>query len=299
MDLIPVTWLPVTPEARIVPNTLADSGLPGAFYQAGFHSLLARWIDSGEMPPHVLIALWTHPHDFTIEELALVNAIADEARVIFENARMRANAIDQALLQERHRISQDLHDTVTQSLNSIVLTSEVAGVILEKSDTAKLKKILTSLKIDAQQALKELRLLLFELRPESPANPDRMDALQKRIDLVEKKAGLVVKLTVSGSPEWTPFLPEELYYIATEALNNSLKHAFATQVEILIERMPDRVILKIQDDGRGFQPGQAKRGFGLGGMTERAARMGGRIDIQSSPGHGTQITAVAPNGMHS
>ena len=294
INLVSAAWLPSAPNVCTVPNILANSGLPDAFRQAGFHSLLATWINSDEMPPHVLLLLWAYPHQFTVEELSLTNAIADETRVIFENARMRAYAVDQALLNERHRISRDLHDTITQSLNSIVLTSEVASTILEKSNTEKLKKILTSLQTDAQQALKELRLLLFELRLMSPEKIDLAGALLERIDLVEKKAGLSVNLLVSGSQDWSPSLAEELYYIAIEALNNSLKHAFATRVEIMLEETPEHVILKIRDNGRGFQPDRANRGFGLRGMAERATRMGGYIDIQSSPGNGTLVTATVP-----
>ena len=294
ISFLPADWLPVTTDARIVPDISAANGLPGAFFQAGFNSLFARWLHYGDLHPKVLIALRTLPHNFTVEEISLVNAITDETRVILENARMRVIAIEQALYRERHRISRDLHDTVTQSINSIVLTSDVAGAIVEKSDLVKLKKILISLKIDAQQALKELRLLLFELRLETPDDADLIDTLQSRIDLVEKKAGLEVKLTVFGHQEWSPILAGELYYIATEALNNSLKHSFATRVEIMIEGNAECVILKVRDDGHGFHPGQINRGFGLRGMAERASLMGGSIDIQTSPGNGTVITATLP-----
>ena len=296
MTRIPAAWLPQTADARITPDNALDAELPSEFTLAGFHAHLARWINMGETAPHVLVVLWRHARPFTVEELSLVNAIADAARVILDNARLRKISIDQALLHERYRISRDLHDTITQSLNSLVLTSEVAGVLAERKNIEKLKKILTSLQVDARQAQKELRLLLFELREETPAKKSFWDALQNRINLVEKKAGVNVKLAGTGWQDCPVAMTEELYYIATEALNNSLKHAFATQVAISLEQESNQIILKVQDDGCGFQSSQASRGLGLGGMAERAARMGGNLEIESAAGKGTLIKAVIPVG---
>jgi signal transduction histidine kinase len=291
---IPTAWLPETTETRITEDSALDSELPAEFKLAGFRAQLARWINTGETPPHVLMVLWSQPRQFTVEELSLVNAITDEARVIFDNTRLRKISIDQALLQQRYRISRDLHDTITQSLNSLVLTSEVAGAMAEKSNIEKLRKIISSLQVEARQAQKELRLLLFELRAEAPGKKSFWDALQSRINLVEKKAGVNVKMAGTGWQDCPAYVTEELYYIAMEALNNSLKHAFATQVEIELEMESQQIILKVQDDGCGFQLNSANRGLGLRGMTERAARMGGNLEIESAAGKGTLIKATLP-----
>ena len=146
----------------------------------------------------------------------------------------------------------------------------------------------------AQQALKEMRLLLYELRPSEYLQDGLVAALQRRLDAVENRTGMEVSFTVKGI---LPGLDEAqevaLYRIAEEALNNTLKHSNAHQVNVEIHANGEQVELVVADNGSGFDPTRqiGAGGIGLSSMRERAAAVGGSIEIRSSPGEGTQIIA--------
>jgi signal transduction histidine kinase len=120
------------------------------------------------------------------------------------------------------------------------------------------------------------------------------------LDAVETRGGIQTKLRVEGDSGAKPIsllVQEELYHIAQEALNNALKHAHPTQVQIYLRFDPDAVRLEISDDGAGFALESIQEGGGLGlpGMRERAERIGADLRIESAPGQGTQVMVRAPH----
>jgi signal transduction histidine kinase len=122
--------------------------------------------------------------------------------------------------------------------------------------------------------------------------------LQQRLDAVERRAGLQVRLVADDRLAMPAAVEEELYRIAQEALNNALKHAQPTSVTVTVrteDASPDqRVMLEIVDDGKGFDADAVgdKGGIGLDSMRERAEGIGGRLTIRSAPGKGTRIRVV-------
>jgi len=144
----------------------------------------------------------------------------------------------------------------------------------------------------ARQALKEMRLLIYELRPPVLEQEGLVGALQQRLDAVEGRAGVEARLLVEGDVELAAPVEEALYRIALEALNNTLKHAAATTVTVRISFDRDGVELEVVDDGRGFDPEAARDGGGMGLVTmrERAGQLGGRLTVLSAPGEGTRVT---------
>jgi signal transduction histidine kinase len=143
----------------------------------------------------------------------------------------------------------------------------------------------------SQQALKEMRLMVYELRPLVLKREGLAGALQQRLDAVEKRAGVDVRLLVEGEIELPVSVGEGLYRIAQEALNNILKHAEATCVTVRIHSDGNRVTLEITDNGTGFDPGDATDygGMGLASMRERAEKLGGSLTVLSKPGEGTTV----------
>jgi len=145
-----------------------------------------------------------------------------------------------------------------------------------------------------QQALKEMRLMIHELRPPGLEEEGLAGALQKRLDAVEGRAGVEARLLVQGEGRLPLQAEEELYRIALEALNNALKHARATTVTVQL-RMADgtemaTAALEVADDGCGFEPDSVKPGgMGLTTMRERAEKLGGRLEIRSGGGTGTTV----------
>ena len=150
---------------------------------------------------------------------------------------------------------------------------------------------LRELRDTAQEALREMRLLIFELRPPVLQEEGLVAALQARLEAVEGRAGLETEFKVEGADRLLPEIEEELYRIAQEALNNALKHAQARRITVSLRQIQRTVTLEIADDGIGFDPTTARKqgGLGLRGMEERAAQLGGRLTVQSKPGEGTRV----------
>lgn len=152
---------------------------------------------------------------------------------------------------------------------------------------------LNELRSTAQEALQEMRLLLFELRPPVLEEEGLIAALQTRLEAVERRSGLATELTIAGDEELLvpPKIEEGLYRIAQEALNNALKHAQARQISIYLNLDPHKITLEIADDGQGFDPvrGRDHAGLGLRGMEERVAQLGACLTLSSQPGQGTKI----------
>jgi signal transduction histidine kinase len=143
----------------------------------------------------------------------------------------------------------------------------------------------------AQEALREMRLLIFELRPPVLDQEGLVAALGARLEAVEGRSGLETQYVVEGEDHLPPEIEEGLYRIAQEALNNALKHAQAHLITVSLRSEKGKVMLEIRDDGTGFDPAVAGEGGGLGlpGMEERAARLGGRLTVMSQPGAGTRV----------
>jgi len=208
-----------------------------------------------------------------------------------------AQARDLARDEERRRVGRDLHDSVSQSLHSLVLFSETLASIIRKGDTARAQKMIERLQESARQAHQELRLMSYNLQTEAePLNRDLIADLQERLAMVESRAGIRVAFQADALP---PDLPQrwqrQLFWIASEALNNALKHAQAKDVRIVIHCDDAMLKMEIQDDGMGFDPKQTTAGgMGMRTMRERAQAIGGEMRVESRPGKGTRVMVSVP-----
>jgi PAS domain S-box-containing protein len=225
------------------------------------------------------------------EQVALAVSVADQAALAIENSRLHSQAEQLAVLNERNRLARELHDSVTQATYSITLMAEAAQRMLDKNEIAVVKNLLARLATTAQQSLNEIRLLVYELRPDILETAGLVGAIQHRLDAVEKRAGLETRLLVNRPIELPFQLEEALYRIIQEALNNSLKHAHATQVSVSLQTDGMTVEVEVTDNGQGFDPETLKDsgGVGLSSIRERAEKLGGAVEIHSSPGQGTTI----------
>ncbi len=244
----------------------------------------------------VLTVLREVERQFSIEEVALLASIADQVGVAIENGKLHAQAQQLAIFEERQRLGRDLHDSVTQSIYSVTLFAEAARRLARDGQLGQTQNYLEQLRETSQQALKELRLLVYELRPSMLESEGLIGALQQRLNTVEDRAGVRTELIVHGQIDLPKPIENELYHITQEALNNALKHANATSVIVELFSKAKGVTMEIRDDGIGFNPKLIReiKGVGLNSMQERTEKLGGRFFIESLPGKGTKIKIEIP-----
>lgn len=247
----------------------------------------------------VLSVVSERGRQFKAEEVDLLASIANEVGGAIENARLYQQAERLAVVRERERLARELHDSVTQSLYSLHLLAEAGRQWALAGDLERVEGYLERLGEISQQALKEMRLMVYELRPLILKREGLVGALQQRLDAVEKRAGVDTRLLVEGEMELPNSVEEGLYRVAQEALNNILKHAEATLVTVRIHGAGNRVELEIADNGTGFDPDAMTDygGMGLANMQERVEKLGGSLIILSAPGEGTRVK-VSVEALH-
>jgi GAF domain-containing protein/anti-sigma regulatory factor (Ser/Thr protein kinase) len=249
-----------------------------------------------------------HPYQITAAQLA---AAIDSRR---QQARFAQRNQQWAVLEERRRLARELHDSVTQLLFSITLIAQSVGSAWRRNPTDGEQRIQRLLEL-SQSALAEMRALLVELRPSdpseqmSPPTPPSMRQVQEHGLAYALRAhtatlrheGLTINLAIDEQLQPTGEQAEMLFRIAQESLNNVVKHARASRVQIKLAREDGKVAMTVSDNGIGFthspdrltknsaqengQPG----GMGLETMQERAAALGATFEVISAPGQGTMI----------
>lgn len=243
---------------------------------------------------------------FRAQAASLSQLLDVHERVVQEQsdriARMVAEA---AVTEERNRLARDLHDSVTQALYSQTLYAEAAVRQLQVSNIDRAADHLRQLRQTAQQALREMRLLIFELRPSALEAAGLMAALRARLEAVEGRTGVATAVSAPEDLQLTPETETGLYWIAQEALNNALKHAQADKIEIKLTLETGHVVLCIADNGVGMETAvstshstesvRSKGTLGLRSMQERAAGLGWQLIINSAPGQGTTIQVEVPH----
>ena len=135
-----------------------------------------------------------------------------------------------------------------------------------------------------------MRALIFELRPESLEREGLVSALSKQGAALQARHGMTVQTELCEEPDLPLKVKQELYRIAQEAMQNTVKHARASKVDLRLSQNANAVILEVRDDGVGFDPlGSFPGHLGLHSMQERVSSLGGRLQIESTPGAGTRI----------
>jgi two-component system nitrate/nitrite sensor histidine kinase NarX len=231
----------------------------------------------------------TAPHAYTPQHAKLALAIANQAAVAIENARLYARAQEAAALEERQRLARELHDSVTQMLFSARLITEVLPGLWER-DQDEGRQHLDDLRLLTRGALAEMRTLLTELRPTALTEAELGELLRPLAEAMTGRTRVPVTLTVDGQRALPPDVQITLYRVAQEGLNNVARHAGASAVAMSVRAGPEGVELRIRDDGQGFDPALVPPDhFGLRIMRERVDTVGATLAVDSSPGRGTQV----------
>jgi signal transduction histidine kinase len=238
--------------------------------------------------------------EFSIEDQALVEMFALHAGIAIENARLHDQVRRLAIVDERDRISRDLHDSVIQSIYAQTLTlDDVPELVTEDPDEAR-QRIDTA--IDALHAvIRDIRNFIFGLRPVLLESGSLVEGLGHLATELERNGGVRVEIAVhdpSGTVERLPIESvAELLAITREALSNVARHASASTTRVELTADAATVRLGLADDGRGFaadhHPGRGHHG--LANMRARAEALGGTFEVRSAHGRGTRIIITLPH----
>jgi signal transduction histidine kinase len=298
-------WQTITSrESTIIRDVRDESSLAQAFRLAvgdlketSFHSVRACMIVPlllREQVIGMLVLTASEEDAFTQHHATLALAIATQAAIAIENAQLYEQAQKLAAVEERQRLARELHDSVSQALYGIALGIHTARIQFDR-DWQEVPETLDYLLSLAEAALDEMRALIFELRPESLESEGLVIALSKQGAALQARHGMTVQTELCEEPDLSLTVKQELYRIAQEAMHNTVKHARASKVDLVLHQIANVIILEVRDDGVGFDPLDSFPGhLGLHSMQERVSRLGGRLQIESAPGQGTSILTQIP-----
>ncbi len=196
--------------------------------------------------------------------------------------------------EERRLISRELHDEVGQALTAVLVEMANLSNLIRNKEESALSKKADEIKRLLEGSISVVRNMALLLRPSMLDDLGLVPALQWQAREASKRSGIWVKVAAENvSDELTEDHKTCVYRIVQEALHNIVQHANARNVRITVTQEPDRLLLSIQDDGRGFNPPQ-ERGMGLIGMEERVSALGGRLVVESAAGEGTLLRVALP-----
>ncbi|MGH3319060.1 MAG: histidine kinase [Streptosporangiaceae bacterium] len=241
----------------------------------------------------VLNGFYPPEHDPSEAELSFLRAMSDQAAIAVENARLLGEAEVKAAWEERQRIARELHDSVCQSLFSLSLRVRALQLAMEREwpdpETGIRDDVAAARRL-AQATLAEMRSLVLELRPEAVTELGLVPAVRQHATAVGAREGLAIEVRGDLRARLADETVGNLYRVCQEALNNVVKHASATAVDIVFSETVAGLVLEIRDDGAGFDATAEHPGrLGLVGMRERADRIGADLSLQSTPGRGTCV----------
>ena len=268
-----------------------------AVIEAGFRQFACIPLTSGEKMIGVLGTAKHGDYPFDERSVQLLTAVGNWAGLAIENSRMHTDAQRLAVLEERERIGMDMHDGVIQSVFGVGLLLENVRLLVDedpKEAKEGLKKAIDGL----NQSIRDLRTYILDLRPRQLGDENLMVGLRRLV--TEYRVNTLAEAMLTGKEKDVRSLSQKqaltLFHICQEALANTAKHARAKRVSVSVWTTADRVLMEVQDNGKGFALDKMSMtlGHGLSNMHTRLRSAGGDVEIVSAPGEGTTILAWLP-----
>ncbi|MBD3553367.1 MULTISPECIES: GAF domain-containing sensor histidine kinase [Streptomyces] len=235
---------------------------------------------------------------FTAEDEELLSILAQHAAIALTNARLHERGRELTIAEERSRLAHELHDAVSQKLFSLRLTAQAAAALVDR-DPARAKGELQQVADLAAEAVDELRAAVVELRPAALDEDGLIATLRTQVQVLDRAHAADVAFESRGVRALPAAQEEALLRVAQEALHNALRHSGAEHVTVTLTRRGPATVLRVCDDGRGFDPTAVRRAgrhLGLVSMRHRASSVGGRLTVASEPGEGATIEMEVPGG---
>ncbi|MFF1295350.1 MULTISPECIES: GAF domain-containing sensor histidine kinase [unclassified Streptomyces] len=235
---------------------------------------------------------------FTAEDEELLSILAQHAAIALTNARLYERSRELTIAEERSRLAHELHDAVAQKLFSLRLTAQAAAALVDR-DPSRAKGELQQVAALAAEAADELRAAVVELRPAALDEDGLIATLRTQVHVLDRAHTAHVTFDSCGVRALPASQEEAVLRVAQEALHNALRHSGAEHVDVTLARRDGGVVLRVTDDGSGFDPHQTRRAgrhLGLVSMRDRAGGVGGALTVESAPGKGTTIEMEVPGG---
>ncbi|KOV95794.1 GAF domain-containing sensor histidine kinase [Streptomyces sp. NRRL B-3648] len=235
---------------------------------------------------------------FTEDDEELLSILAQHAAIALTNARLYERSRELTIAEERSRLAHELHDAVSQKLFSLRLTAQAAAALVDR-DPTRAKGELHQVASLAAEAADELRAAVVELRPAALDEDGLIATLRTQVQVLDRAHTARVTFTGNGFRALPAAQEEALLRVAQEALHNALRHSGADRVDVSIGRHGCGAVLRVADDGAGFDPTAVRRAgrhLGLVSMRDRASGVGGTLTVESAPGKGTVIEMEVPGG---
>jgi signal transduction histidine kinase len=238
----------------------------------------------------------TKQRNYQPEELELARVLAYQATLAIQLTHLSEQSRQSAVLEERNRLAREIHDTIAQGLTGIVIQLQAAQDV-DTTDPNDRQAHITQARHLAEASLAEARRSVWALRPLVLEGTNLAGALTSLNTQLTLSTSLHSTFRTSGTPyPLPPDVEINLLRIAQEAVNNTLKHAKASEIQIELIYQPHRVQLRVQDNGQGFDPTLPTGGYGLLGMQERSHHIGATLTLSSQPAIGTDIQVQVPTG---
>ncbi|MFF3766560.1 GAF domain-containing sensor histidine kinase [Streptomyces sp. NPDC001922] len=235
---------------------------------------------------------------FTEDDEALLGILAQHAAIALTNARLYERSRELTIAGERARLAHELHDAVAQKLFSLRLTAQAAAALVDR-DPARAKGELQQVADLAAEAADELRAAVVELRPAALDEDGLVATLRTQVQVLDRAHAARVTFEAQSVRALPAAQEEAVLRVAQEALHNALRHSAADEVAVSLARHGQGAVLRVADDGRGFDPSAVRRAgrhLGLVSMRDRASGVGGGLTVESEPGRGTVIEMEVPGG---
>ena len=285
-------WREVLDDADLAPALMR---FKSHLRELGVHTILfVPMLVAGRVAGFIGIR-FTLKRDFRQEEIELTRALAHQATLAIQLTRLSVQSRQSAVTAERNRMARDIHDTLAQGFTGVIVQLEAVEEAMSRNQAVKASGHLDRAGELARESLREARRSVQALRPQALEEKQLSEALKDLIEKMTSGTTVQAEFTLQGEqqklpPEWET----NLLRIGQEVLTNVLRHARASEFNVLLVFDSREIRLDLRDNGCGFDPQRRHEGFGLQGMRERAEGMGGQLTIQSAAGKGTAISIVLP-----
>jgi signal transduction histidine kinase len=277
-----------------------DIGIADAYFDLDLKSFVYVPLIMKSELVGMLIVGRSRTRSFTDDEVSSIATFANQLSIAIKTQSLIKEKEKRLLLEERNRIAREIHDGVAQSLAGAIMNLETAERKFEQKPKETMRIVSDSI-VKLRSSLKEIRESIYALRPYPTERVGLIPAMKKRIQTMEKEAGVSIKFQIRGEEESLSSMVEKILFdVFQESITNSIKHSQSHNIDVLLSYQAEQILLKIKDYGVGFslleELVKAKNDahFGILNMNESIERVNGSLQINSKQGEGTEIAIIIP-----